>query len=362
LRILILNWRDLKNPTAGGAEVAVDNIARYLAKSGNKITIFTSAYKNCRHEEDVGYAKIIRKGSMSKVYLNAFLYYRKHSKNFDAIIESVSTIPFFTPLYAKGKKLIIIPHQVTGRMIFTEAPLPIAIAAHGAENLIPSIYKNINFVVPSKSIKKDFEDFGVNPKSITSCYFNNVPSFFKKANVSKSKNPTLITVTRLVKYKRVDVLLDIVNELRKKTDIKLIIVGTGIELNNLKKKAKELGISDYVSFTGHVNDKKKAELLTQSWIFVTTSEKEGFGISALEAQKCGTPVVAFANGGLKEAVKDNYSGFLVDDMDKKGFEKALMRLIKDEALRKKLSGNSIIYANSFDTEKEIRKIEKILTK
>src|SRR3984885_7352649 len=155
LRILILNWRDAKNPTAGGAEIAVDNIARALARSGHKITIFASAYKNSKSEEDTSYAKIVRKGGINAIYHNAFLYYRKHSREFDVVVESVNTVPFFTPLYVKNKKIIVISHQVTGKKIFKSVPFITATISHVAENLIPTIYKNANFVTPSNATKED---------------------------------------------------------------------------------------------------------------------------------------------------------------------------------------------------------------
>src|SRR5271156_2792010 len=109
MRILILNWRDISNPGAGGAELAVDNIARELARRGHKITIFTSAYKGCKKEENLKYARIVRDGTIHTVYIKAYFYYMKNRNRFDAIIESVSSVPFFTPLYAKDKKLVIIP-------------------------------------------------------------------------------------------------------------------------------------------------------------------------------------------------------------------------------------------------------------
>jgi glycosyltransferase involved in cell wall biosynthesis len=362
LRILILNWRDIKNPAAGGAELAVDNIARGLAKAGHSITIFASAYKGCKEREDAGYATIIRKGSANMVYLNAYLYYRKHRGKFDAVIESVNTVPFFTPLYIKDKKIIVISHQVTGKRIFNEVPFATALMSHTAENLIPTIYKNAEFVVPSKSTKKELIDFGIRPEQITPCYFNMVSKTFKVPKARKYDKPTLITVTRLVKYKRVDMLLEIFSDIRKekKIDARMIVVGSGSEMRNLKDKAEELGIGDSVKFTGHVKETEKADLLARSWVFVTASAIEGFGISALEAERCGTPVVAFGIGGLKEAVKDNYSGLIVKEGNKQAFEAAVILVLSNRSIRNKLSINSIRYSNSFNTEKEIYKIEKIL--
>lgn len=362
MRILILNWRDLKNPSAGGAELAVDNIARELHKNGHKITIFTSAFDGCKKEENLGYARIVREGSMHTVYLRASSYYRRHKDEFDAIIESVSAVPFFTPLYAKNKKLVIIPHHLVRDVIFKERGTIKGAPAYLAESIIPSVYKTTNFVVPSKYVKSEFVKFGVKSDNITVSYFNAVHPDFKPAKLKKTKKPTLITVTRLMKYKRVDMLLEILKDIREKIDVDMIVIGSGKERNNLKEQAKRLGIEKNVKFTGHIKEEQKAELLAKSWVFVTASEREGFGISALEAEMCGTPVVAFDNGGLKEAIKHNYSGFIIKGADKKAFENAIISLLTNGKLRNKLSANSITYGNSFNTKKEIRKIERIISR
>lgn len=359
LRILILNWRDLKNPTAGGAEVVVDSILKGLAAKGHKLTYFTSAFPGCKYEEQTKYGKIIRKGSMSTVYLHAFLYFLKHGRDFDFIVDSVSAVPFFTPLYFNSAKIIAIPHHIVGRVIFKELKFPKSLLAYIAERLIPLVYRNTNFIAVSDAVKLDLVNFGIRLKNITTCYFG-VYSGFEPASAKKFKNPTLITVSRLMKYKRVDLLLDIFRDLIRTIDAELLIVGAGKELTNLKAYAKKLGVYDKVKFLGWVSEKKKAELLAKSWVFVTASEREGFGISALEAEMSGTPVVAFKVGGLAEAVRNNYSGFLVDFGNMQEFTNKVLLILTDSKLRNRFYKNSVEYSKRFDPKKAILKIDNIV--
>ncbi len=344
----------MKNPTAGGAEAVTENIVRGLASLGHDVTYFTSAFPGSKKEEKLGRAHMIREGSMYTVYLHAARYLRKHKNDFDFVIESVSAVPFFTPLYFDEKKIMIIPHHIVGRVIFKELPLHAAIPAYSAESLIPHVYKGVRFVAVSNTVKKELIDFGINPKDIEVYYFGAFGSFNAKSS-SKYPKPTLITVARLMKYKRVDMLLDV---LKRVENARLIVVGSGKELHNLKNYAKKIGVENRVEFTGFVDEKRKAQLVAKSWIFITASEREGFGISALEAELSGTPVVAFGIGGLNEAVKDGYSGYLVREGDVDTFAKKVALLLKSGKLRAKMSRNSIDYAKTFDPDKAVGKLDR----
>ena len=71
MNILIYNWRDIRNPAAGGAEVFTHEIARRWVERGNEVTMFTSAFAGCRKEEVVDGVRIIRDGGKYSVYWKA---------------------------------------------------------------------------------------------------------------------------------------------------------------------------------------------------------------------------------------------------------------------------------------------------
>jgi len=106
---------------------------------------------------------------------------------------------------------------------------------------------------------------------------------------------SFVSICRLVPYKRVDLIVRAFNKL---PDKKLMIVGSGPELPRLKRMA-----NSNIKFIGRVTDNKKSDILQGSVGFVQAS-KEDFGISLVEAQACGIPVVAFGEGGAKETVLD----------------------------------------------------------
>jgi len=106
---------------------------------------------------------------------------------------------------------------------------------------------------------------------------------------------SFVSICRLVPYKRVDLIVKAFNKL---PDKKLIIVGSGPELPRLKRMA-----NSNIKFIGRVTDNEKSDILQGSVGFVQAS-REDFGISSVEAQACGVPVIAFGEGGAKETVLD----------------------------------------------------------
>src|SRR5438105_14229636 len=100
MRILILNWRCPCNPHAGGAEIVTYEIARRLVEQGCYVEWFASSFPGALNCEDLGGIRVVRGGRQWSVHLAAFRHYRgKLRGKFDAIVDQVNTVPFFTPLW-----------------------------------------------------------------------------------------------------------------------------------------------------------------------------------------------------------------------------------------------------------------------
>ena len=120
-----------------------------------------------------------------------------------------------------------------------------------------------------------------------------------KFKVSTKKEDYFITVSRLVKYKNIDLIIQAFSKLKNK---RLLVIGTGEEEKKLKKIA-----SKNIEFLGFVNDKELNYYLARAKAFVYAAE-EDFGILPVEAQACGTPVIAYGKGGVLESVIENKTG------------------------------------------------------
>jgi D-inositol-3-phosphate glycosyltransferase len=175
----------------------------------------------------------------------------------------------------------------------------------------------------------------------------------------------LTFVGRIQAHKGPDVLLraaaqmlDHTPYLRSKLAV-VIIGGTSgagaDELDNLKGLAKFLKIEDVVHFIAPVAHAQLADWYRASDLVCIPSYSESFGLVALEAQACGTPVVATAIGGLRTAVSDGISGSLVDGHDPKAWSAVICRLILEPQRRVVLSMGAIEHASRFGWENTARK-------
>jgi len=110
-------------------------------------------------------------------------------------------------------------------------------------------------------------------------------------------------------------------------NVKLYIVGTGPEMNNLLQLTKELNLENYVTFTGRLNNNELAELVASSWLNVHASVAEGWGLSVLEASASETPTVAYGVPGISDAIEDGLNGIKAKNREQ--LIKAAIKILKD---------------------------------
>jgi D-inositol-3-phosphate glycosyltransferase len=175
----------------------------------------------------------------------------------------------------------------------------------------------------------------------------------------------LTFVGRIQPHKGPDILLRSAAQLIDHTPFlrsKLAVViiggasGAGVnELDNLKALIKFLKIEDVVHFVSPVAHSSLADWYRASDLVCIPSYSESFGLVALEAQACGTPVVATAIGGLRTAVSDGISGSLVDGHDPKAWSAVISRLLADPQRRELLSMGALEHASHFGWENTARK-------
>ena len=358
MRILLLNWRDKTDRSYGGAEEFVDRLALELSKNC-EVTLFTSRGRG-RARERRGKLEIIRRGSINTVYFRAAAYLSRNRSKYDAVIESVSSVPFFSPLVFDRRKVFVVIHHLMGSEVFRTANPPKALAAYLAEKAIPSLYSGARFLVLSDFVKRQLVEAGIKPDSIYKV--GGYSPSRRRLREAKSVNPTIVSVGRLVRYKRNDMLIRMFAELRKTVhDAELVIIGDGPERGRLEFLRNSLGLESCVRFTGFLEESRKDAQVSKSWVFATASRIEGLGFSVLQAEEMGLPVVAFGNGGLMEAVRNGYSGFVVREGDKEAFINALYRLVGSGRgkLLKRMSANAKKYAASFK-EKDVHDVLDIV--
>jgi D-inositol-3-phosphate glycosyltransferase len=149
----------------------------------------------------------------------------------------------------------------------------------------------------------------------------------------------LLYVGRLERLKGVDILFRAVAALDDASDVRVIVIGGSAnspELSRLRRVAASLGIDGRVSFRGSLPQEQLPEFYSAADICVLPSFYESFGLAALEAAACGTPVVASRVGGLPTIVKDGETGYLVAWRCPGPFQERLEVLLRNENLRRQM--------------------------
>ena len=354
-KILHVEYRDYIHPEAGGAEVVLREVYRRLTDQGHQVDYLTSQYPGCVPTDVMDGVRMIRTGNKWNFNWVAPRYFKKHleSNQYDAIIEGIDKIPFFFPLYTKTPILPLIPH-LFGTTVFREAAIPVASYVWLMEQFIPMVYKHCPyFVTYSKSTAEDLHRRGVRADKIHVVYIAMDHDLFRAPAPGTVKEPHSIAfVGRLKRYKFIDYGIQAVARMKSEfPDMTYHIVGRGDNQPALEALAKQLGVEKQVKFWGFVDEQKKVEILQKSQVLLYNSEKEGWGLTAIEANACQTPVIASNSPGLREAVSDGQSGFLIEHGNLDELTRRIREIFIDKSLQQKLQQGAIEWAATFNWDK-----------
>ncbi|MFT5619419.1 MAG: N-acetyl-alpha-D-glucosaminyl L-malate synthase BshA, partial [Arenicella sp.] len=154
---------------------------------------------------------------------------------------------------------------------------------------------------------------------------------FKKA-ICPNGERLIAHTSNFRKVKRIDDVVDIFYKINQETPSKLLLVGDGPERRRIETRCQELGIFEDVRFLGKMEAIE--EVLSISDLFLMPSEKESFGLAALEAMACEVPVVSSNAGGLPELNQQGITGFMNDVGDVDGMVKNALYILREENLPK----------------------------
>ena len=360
MRMLVVNWRCPKNPLAGGAEVYFQEIFSRLVRRGHHVTLLSERFAGAEQEDMIDGIRVIRAGGKLTFNFTAGRLVGRLADALDAdvVIDDLNKIPFYSTWHTRRPVLAILMHLFRGS-IFRETLPPMAAYVWLAETMIPLAYKRCRFAVLSESSKQDTVKVGIDPGRVTVIPPGTDFGRFSP-DASVPREPLVLHVGRLKRYKATDHLLQAAR-LLKERGVKLttVIVGDGDDKPRLEALAAKLGLGAEVRFTGFVPEAEKVNWYRRAAVLVENSVKEGWGLIVMEANACGTPVVAANSPGLRDSSKDGVNGLMYEYGDVPSLAEKLEKLLSDDALRNRLGAQAITWAKQWTWDGAAEAMERV---
>ncbi len=357
MNILLVNWLDLENPQAGGAELHLFEIFGRLAARGHRIRLVASGWPGCERRARIQDIEIHRHGSRNSFTLAGRGAIRAAiaAERPDILVEDVNKLPLYSAGLSDVPSYVIIPH-LFGTTAFEEVTWWQACIVWAAELPIPRAYRRSAFHAISESTRDDLVARGVEESRIR-VILPGVDSttYAPKPGLDRTPQPSFLYVGRLKRYKGVATAIEALALARRsRADLTLDIAGDGDDRPRLEALARSLGAAGAVHFLGFVTEEHKLRLLRTAWANVFPSVKEGWGLTVIEAAACGTPSLTSNSPGLRDSVRDGETGFLVPHGDTQALAQRMLELAERPALVNSLGRNARRFAESLTWDNAAR--------
>ncbi|HKT04663.1 MAG TPA: glycosyltransferase family 4 protein [Rugosimonospora sp.] len=361
--VLMVSWRDTRNPEAGGSEVYIERIAQGLVRRGYDVTILCRRYPGSARTEMLDGVRFRRRGNRYTVYLWALLSLLRSRQ--DVVVDVQNGMPFFSRLVTRSPVVLLVHHLHRQQWRSWFGPVLGPLGWWVESRISPLVYRKCRYVTVSEHTRTELTSLGVAAERVAV-----VPNGFEPVPdvpPQRSAEPMLVVVSRLVPHKRLEHAVEAVARLSHRwPDLRLEIVGRGPSDVALRQLATERGVADRVVLHGWVDEQAKHEILARAWLHLCPSQKEGWGISVMEAAAHGVATVAYRSaGGVCESVRHGTTGLLAGDGEGPGgnvdeFVTQVERLLADPRLREAMGQAGRAYARSFDWERSADAFEEVL--
>lgn len=347
-------------PVSGG----IENYVRYLCNALKKdvdVEVLASNTENRMRKDVVEGIRVTRLPLLGS-FLNAPItsnYLGFLEKSDADIVHVHMQNPFhvFLSLFsgAIGKKKLVITYHsdIYGKPFGFLVDFFNKMLLSRADAILPT---SGNYVRMSNVLKKFRNKITVVPIGIDIESFRKTRKMKSEAESIKKRlslpeGKTLLFVGRLIPYKGVEYLLGAVPDILKgEPGVRLVIIGSGKLENKLKAMAESFGIGGSVIFLGSVKNIAAYYHACDLFVLPSVNRAEAFGVVQLEAMACGKPVISTEVGsGTSFVNKDGGSGFVVEPRNSKALSNAVLKLLGNGSLRRRMGNNAYRRAKNFFT-------------
>lgn len=361
-------------PTVGGSGVVATELGKLLAEKGHEIHFISSSIPF----------------RLNKIYHN--IYYHQVEVNQYSVFQYP---PYDIALASKMAEVVnrerldilhvhyAIPHAVCAILAkqMSHRDIKIVTTLHGTDITVlgydPSLTDAIKFGIEQSDIvtavsnalaKQTYEL--INPDKQIETVYNFIDGrIYHKRDTCTLKSEfeisegekVIIHVSNFRAVKRVEDVVKTFAKISASMPAKLLLVGDGPEITLVCKLARQLAIEDQVLFLG--KQENLEELYSISDLMLLLSEKESFGLVALEAMACGVPCIGTNVGGLPEVIFDGETGFICEVGDIEDISKKAITLLNDQQLHRQFAKLSVeIVGTKFKTDKIVEQYEQLYFK
>ncbi len=312
LRIVLVNWRDIWHPEAGGAETYAWQMALGLVRRGAVVTFLTARGAGQAAGERQDGIEVIRLGSRFTVYPRVLGWLLLRRRRFDAVIDCQNGIPFFTPwVMPRRVPIICVMHHVHDAQFGVHFPALLAAAGRLLEGPVARrAYRRHLCVAVSQSTARAMAE-RLGWTGSVQIIPNGLTAAASVTPAARQIPPATITwVGRMVAHKRAELVLGVADRLGR-SGVSIDVIGRGPGSGPLASQIDRRGLAGTVRLRGYLDEDAKRAAVAGSVLHLNTSQGEGWGLCVLEAAALGVPTVAFDVDGLRDAVRHGETGWLV---------------------------------------------------
>jgi glycosyltransferase involved in cell wall biosynthesis len=352
--VLLLCWRDTGHPQGGGSETYLQRIGAQLAASGVAVTLRTARYPGAPRREVVDGVQISRSGGRYSGYVWALLAMAAARFGLgplrrvrpDVVVDTQNGLPFLAR-QVYGRRVMVLVHHCHREQWPVAGPILGRLGWYIESMLSPRVHRRNQYVTVSLPSARDLVALGVDNERIAVVRNGLDEAPRQSLSGSRSAMPRVVVLSRLVPHKQIEDALETLAQLRPRIPgLHLDIVGGGWWGQRLVDHAQRLGISDAVTFHGHVDDVTKHHVMQSSWVHLLPSRKEGWGLAVVEAAQHAVPTIGYrSSGGLSDSIVDGVTGILVDSHAE--LVDRLEQLLSDPVLRDQLGAKAQTRSGEF---------------
>jgi glycosyltransferase involved in cell wall biosynthesis len=355
VEILLLNWRCTRNPKSGGAETYCFHIGTRLVRDyGCKITWVSPLVEGAPREEMIDGIRFVRIGGWPGIYLRGNRLAKSRAGEFDLILDSCNTIPFFTHAMSKS---VLLHYQLAADVWLSELSV-LGYPLRCLERKVLPLYRHKPTITISDSSRRDLEALGFTNVGVVE------PAIApprEEGLPAREAVSTVCYIGRLKRNKRPEHAIRAFALIRHACpSARLWIVGRGDDEVRLRRLVAALGLAACTRFWGYVSETEKFSLLARAHVILVPSVREGWGIVVIEANHVGTPAVCYDVPGLRDSTRHMETGILVENGNVQQMAAMALKILQDGDLARRLQARAAEWARGFTWDQAAAGFHRLL--